>query len=92
MQHENKPDPKYVRIGELVKRLGLSAEYWRRLAAAKKVRCVRPGGPGTYRVFDLESCEQYLRGDGAAIQTATTTRERNRERNAAFIRRCEAGL
>lgn len=90
MQTTDKPEPQYVRIGWLVKHIGLSAETWRRLAALKRVRCLRPGGPSTYRVFDVKSCRDYLAGNIDAIQATANTKATNRERQAAFHRRFAA--
>ena len=47
-------------IGKIVAQFGFSAEFWRKAAAAKKVRAVRPSGPGGDRYFDVDSCADYV--------------------------------
>ena len=72
--------PEHVRIGQLVKILGLSAETWRTYAKLGYVRCVRVRGQ---RIFDLESCRQFLK-TGPQAKQKEWHEMTPRERMAAF--------
>ena len=55
--------PRYGHVGVVVRELGLSRDTWRRWADEGKVRALRPGGPRGARIFDIESCREFLSSD-----------------------------
>lgn len=72
-----------VRIGVVIRELGLSIDTWRRAADSNHVRAGRLNGTTGARVFDLDSCRQYaeriIAGEVRNTQPSPSLRTRQQQ-------------